>query len=62
MLLDRNDNNHANMLLYEQEHSFWSANTEATNDVKFDSENDDDNNLHFLMNGGFSKQSCQYCK
>ena len=30
---------------------------EATNEVEFDPENDDDNNLHFLMNGGFSKQS-----
>ena len=57
VLSDRNDNNGDNMLFYEQEHSFWSTNAEARNQVEFDSENDDDNNLHFSMNGGFSKQS-----
>ena len=55
MLSDRNDNNGVNMLFYEQEHSFSSGNAEARNEVEFDSENDDDNNLHFSMNEGFSK-------
>ena len=58
MLSDRNDNNGVNMLFYEQEHSFWFGKAETRNEVGFDSENDDDNDLHFSMNGGFSKESC----
>lgn len=54
---DRNDNNGVNMLFSEQEHRFRSGDLESGNAVGFDSENDDDDDLHFAMNGGFSKES-----
>ena len=46
------------MFFYEQEHSLWFGKAETRNEVGFDSENDDDNDLHFSMNRSFSKENC----